>query len=232
MTVEVWIAPVGADDPVGTRVGRALVMPYGVWGKLPERTPEDVIRSLKKHVAEVLDQIGGPWLVGYDNDGQPRSSDSWEVRLWDEDGAFRFPFARVAMVGPDTSTGPAYHEVIRQPVTIHLYPFPQPTTEDALLVAMRLAVAVKDALRWGAGRGKAASVPLWDFGGYSLYQDSEARQPHDYFRVEGLATDRMLDPEDDRYSMAIVSFTAQWRRAPNTNPGHLVESVRITAHPE
>jgi hypothetical protein len=227
---EVWLIPYDAPPP--PLAGLSLVTPYWVYGRLPNRTQEDVIRSLKKHVAEVLDEIGGPWLTGYDSDADPRVSDSWEVRLWDEEGAFRFPFARVSLVGADTSTGPATYELVRQPVTIHLYPFPQPDTERALLEAMRLGAAMKDALRWGAARGAPLCVPLWDHHDLGLYQDSEVRQPHDFFRVENLTTDRMLDPEDDRYSMAIVSFVAQWRRAPNTVPGHLVESVRIAAHPE
>lgn len=229
----VWVAPdISVTYTYEGKVGKSLTMPYGVWGKLPEHTPEDMIRSLKKHVAQVLDLAGSRWLSGFDNDGEPVEADAWEVRLWDEEGAFRFPFARVALVGPDTSDGPAGHEIIRQPVTIHLYPFPQLDSERALLESWRLGQVVKDALRFGAAQGRALCVPLWDHSGLDLYEDSDARHPSDYFRVERITTDRMLDPEDDRYSNAIVSFTAQWRRAPNIIPGSVVESVRIMAHPQ
>lgn len=231
-------APVG-PPPATTTVGKTLAMSYGVYGRMPQRTGEDMILSLKKHVAEILDTYGGEFLRGLDADGNPAESDTWEVRLWDEEGTFRFPFARVSAVGPELSAGPPMHEQVTQPVTIHLYPYPAQDRERAELLGSRLQQLLKDTLRLGALRGRGLLVPLWDFGADpweengsgKLYRDSESRQPSDFVRVVDLTTERMSDPEDDRYTLAIINFRAQWDRVPREVPGHLVESVRVTAHP-
>lgn len=227
----VWEIPYVPTAGFPQEVGRSWKLPFGVYGRLPERTGEDMIRSLKKYVAEVLGEFGGAFLVGLDENDEEARSDGWEVRLWDEHGTFRFPFARVARVGPEVSTGPPFYEDLTQPVSIHLYPFAASGREEAELLASRAGQVIHDALRWGARCGYPLSVPLWDYGGNGLYEGSEARHPSDFFRVIDLQVDRIADLEDDRYAAAVINFRAQWRRVPNGVPGHLIESVRVTAHP-
>lgn len=230
----VWLFPPGADDPVDTsKVGVSLVMPYGVWGRMPERTPDDAIRSVKKHVAEVLDEIGGPFLAGFDDNGDAQAAESWEVRLWDEQFTFRFPFARVAATGPvlPTPAHPLYTD-LSLPMTVHLYPWPAQDSERAILGADRLVSVIQRALSFGGARGGPLRIPLWDFGAApGLYDDTEARHPSDFVRVESLSVERLLDPEDARHAWVVVNFRAQWRQVSSRLPGHLVESVRVSAHP-
>lgn len=213
-------------------IGRSVRMPWGLYGRMPQRTVEDAVRSLKKHIAEILDATGSTYLEGLNERGEPDSSDAWEVRLWDEEGTFQFPFARVSLVGPETVVGPALYADVTQAMTVHLYPYPAPDTERAILVAVRLRNLVVRALKFGSERGKAMLVPLWDYGSKpDLYVDSESRRPNDYFRVEGLTSEHMLDPEDPTQAVAIINLRAVWRIVPSGVPGHLIESVRMAAHP-
>jgi hypothetical protein len=201
-----------------------FVNPFGEDVRLPERTIEDALRSVRKHLAEVLVEVGGRWLQTGDA--------GWEVRYWDDRGTFELPFARVSAIGPDTVTGPPMYAEVSQPMTIHLYPHPAEDTEHAILQADRLRGVIQTALHFGAARGRALRIPLWDFGeATGLYDDSEARRSSDYLKVVGLGTERLIDPEDDRYAWVVVNFRAQWRRVPSGVPGLLVESVRMSAHP-
>lgn len=231
---ETWRIP--ADDPPSypLAVGRSLKLGYGVYGRMPERTGVDMQRSLKRWVAMHLDAHGAAFLDGTDFDGHPASADSWEVRLWDEEGAFRFPFARVARVGPEVDSAQhPIHMQLTQPVTIQLYPFPSTTREEAEIRASSCSTLIADGLKWGspAAQSRELAVPLFDYGGKALHEPAGGRHPSDYFRVIDLQTDRLPDPEDERAVAGIVSFRAQWRRVPSDVPGHLVESVRITTHP-
>jgi hypothetical protein len=232
-----FLIPGDAADPVDhSKVGASLVMPYGVWGRIPRRSLDDVILSTQKHVAEVLDEVAGEWLTGFDPDSNEAVSSAWEVRLWDEQSAMHLPFARVAAVGPDTITArtPRYADHA-QSMSVHLYPHPSQDSERAIFQADRLRGVLEDALEFGAGRtaGLGAIIPLWDFSGITdLYGDSAARHPSDYLRLAGLTLERFSDPEDDRYAWVVVNFRAQWRRAVSSDPGPVVQSVRMTAHPE
>jgi hypothetical protein len=188
----------------------------------------------------VLDEVGGEFLTAFDESGAPVSSPSWEVRFWDEPNAFRFPFARVAEIGPETVLAPnpryADHS---QSITVHLYPYPAPDPERAILGARRLKAVLGNAIEFGVARGRPWAIPLWDFGGvrsvgddpYGLYGDTESRQRWDFIRVAGLSIDRVPDPEDDRNVAVVLTFRAQWRRVPSVPLGRLVQSVRMTAHP-
>lgn len=235
---QVYMIPGDALDPVDyTKVGKSLAMPYGVYGRMPERRLDDVVMSIQKHLAEVLDQVGAEWLPGFNADGEEVLSPNWEVRLWDEQTAFRLPFARVAAIGPDTVTpGTPRYADHSQTMSVHLYPHPAQDSEHAILGANRLRASITDAFEFGAGRAAGLSfvVPLWDFQGANgdLYADSEARFPSDWVRVEGFSAQNFPDPEDDRFVAVVLSFRAQWRRVPRVLPGHLVQSVRMAAHPE
>lgn len=223
MTASVRFTVPGGSFPTSP-VGRSFGFPYGVYGLVPRRTIEDAVRSVRKHFAELLAALGSDYLQQGDT--------SWEVRLWDEKGTLSLPFARIAAVGPDASVGPALYADVTQAMTVHLYPHPAQDTERAIIQADRLRGVVQDAIQFGAARGKAVRIPLWDFAGATgLYDDSEARQPSDFLRVEGLTTERMVDPEDDRYVWVVINFRAVWRRVPGAVPGHLVESVRVSANP-
>lgn len=232
----VWMFPGDAADPYAGKAGASLVLPYSVLGVLPQRRVSDVVLSVQKHLAEVLDQVAADWLHGIDQDGNAVVSPAWEVRGYDEQTALRLPFATVQTVGPDT-VSPRRPTVAdhSQAVNCHLYPHPAQDAERAILGAEQLRSLVEDAFAFGAARtyGLGPVVPLWDFSRITdLYGDSEARHPADFVRVSGLTTERVVDPEDDRYVWVVVNFRAQWRRTAGINPGRLVQSVRVGAHPE
>lgn len=234
---QVFMIPGDATDPVDPSVvGASLEMPFWVNGRQPQRTERDVVMSVQKHMAEVLDERCSDYLSGYDSNGDPAVSEAWEVRPWSEQSSFHLPFARVAVLGPVTISGGAVaYADYTQSITVHLYPHPAQDAENAIMNADRLRSIVTDALRFGAVRtaGLGPVIPLWDFALVTgLYGDSEARLPNDYFRVNGVSVDRVLDPEDDRYAWVVVNFRAQWRRASSSDPGLLVQSVRMEAHPE
>lgn len=239
-TTLTYMIPGDATDPYpGTTVGASLEMPYGVYGRRPEHTIEDMLRSVKKHVAEVLAASGDAFLVSFDEVGNKQVESSWEVRLDAEDPTFRFPFAQVTAIGPDTSIANPIYSDVTQAVMVHLYPFPTQDAERAKLQATRLRSLINDALTFGAARGRPLLIPMWDFGGaqgasddpFGIYQDTEARQPWDFMRVLGLTTETIVDPEDDRRAWVVVNFRAKWRRVPSVLPGHLVQSVRVATHP-
>jgi len=94
------------------------------------RTGEDVIRSLKRYIAHAL-------------------GEEWEVRLWDEEGTFHRPFARVAKVGAKLMTGPVVHYDNVQPCAIHAYPVEQPSVEEAIINAERVEALLETAFRVG-----------------------------------------------------------------------------------
>lgn len=239
MSSVLWLSPAGIDDPydpppVDTGVvGASLVMPYGVWGRTPQRTETDVVRSVKKHLAEVLDALAGGFLVAHGPTGDETASESWEVRLGDEEGTFRFPFAMVAATG--TSLPTMLHPnlmLLTMPMTIHLYPGPAQDSENAVLVAEQLRGIISRALSFGAARGRPLLIPLWDWSASpGLYDDTETRYANDFVQIESLSLGRMVDPEDDRHPWVVANFRAQWRQVPSPESGTVVESLRVTAHP-
>lgn len=220
MSTRSYVVP---DDVVvpTSPVGRSLVMPYFILGRLPERTADDAVRSFAKHMSEVLDEVWpDPEGVG------------WEVRLYDEPGTFRLPFCVVAPVGDELLVGNAVYADVTQAMTAHAYPHPAQDAERSRISAERLRSYLSNALQFGAGRGRARCVPLWDHGAApDLYQDTEARHPSDFMRLNDLSVGTLVNPEDDREVEVIVNIRAQWRRA-RTIPGHLVQSVRLTEHPD
>lgn len=94
------------------------------------RTESDALRSLQRYVWQTL---AGDTSKGID--GTPRP---WEIRYWDVEGTFDFPFARIASITPQVSTGPASVQDIARTYTIHAYPTPQDNAELSVLECSRV----------------------------------------------------------------------------------------------
>lgn len=238
MTRTTFMIPGDAVDPWAGLAGASLGMSYGVYGTAPEYTLRDVVLSIQKHLAEVLDEVASSddWLNGTTTDGESHEEENWEVRLSDEPSEIRLPFAKVEPIGPETQGGiRPIHIDHMQSINIHLYPFPKGTVGEANWQADYLRYLIGSAFEFGAARAanKPYVIPLWTFGEMAnIYGDSERRWPTDWITISGLSTDRLPDPEDDRYVAVVINFRAQWRRIPRDVPGHLVQSVRMTAYPE
>jgi hypothetical protein len=103
------------------------------------RNERDALRSMHKYVAKAL-EVADP-------------DAGWEVRLWDEEGTFRAPFARVATIGPVIyGGGSSYWTEVTQPMAVHLYPQhddPNETAEGAVLRAAQVRGFMRDAFQSG-----------------------------------------------------------------------------------
>lgn len=183
------------------------------------RTPQDALRSLHKYTASFL-------------------GDEWEVRLWDEEGTFKRPFARVAKIGPTLPT-PASSIVVdvTQPMAVHLYPQEQQTVEAGVLVAEGVEDLIYEGFLVGVGLGRPLRVPLWDWTGVPLdgpESDTSARYEHDYLRIArpSLSVNRLHDPVDDRLITVVVDMRVTWRRPGRvTKPGTPVSSILTDLKP-
>lgn len=183
------------------------------------RTPQDALRSLHKYVALVLDP-------------------DWEVRLWDEEGTFKRPFARVSKIGPTLPT-PASALVVdvTQAMAVYLQPQEQQTVEASILVAEKVEDAIYQGFLVGVGPGAPLRVPMWDWTGIPLDgpgSDATARYEHDYMRIvrPSLSVNRLHDPTDDRLITVVVEMRVTWRRPGRvTKPGTPVQSVLTDLKP-
>lgn len=174
------------------------------------RTVTDAVRSLKKYVADKL----GP---------------EWEVRLWDEEGEFAYPFARILPTGGALYSGPVLWQDVVQPVAIHAYASPSQTTAESVLAASE----VEDELYSAFFNVRTpARVPLWDYDGVALTEIASVRQPQDHLRVVDFSTEQMTSPEDDRLRWVVATMRLGWGRpAKVTPPEKIVQEVRLEERP-
>lgn len=206
--------------PYTSRVvrGATLRMQYNTYGRVPQRTSKDALRSLHKYVAMML-------------------PDEWEVRLWDEEGSFARPFARVARIGPALPSGPAIYTDVVQTMTVHCYPQEQQTVEAGLLVAEDTEELLFQGFRIGVPPGAPLRVPLWDWYEQPLDgpdSDSTYRRAHDYMRIvpASLSFTRLHDPVDDRLITVVTDLRLTWRRPGRSSIGKPVSSVVTELTPE
>lgn len=91
------------------------------------RTSNDVLRSIMRYMAVVL------------RDDLPEND--WEVRYWGTEGTVPLPdapFARVAAITPQTTTGPGALNEVARTFAAHLYMRPQDDPEQAVMEAERI----------------------------------------------------------------------------------------------
>lgn len=195
-------------------VGLSLVMPYNIVVGEFRRTSDDALRSLSRYMALTL-------------------GDEWEVRLWDQEGTYRTPFARVAEAGDMILDGGPFHYDVTQPFTVHCYPdYPDGgTTEQSRMIANETIEKLTHGLRVGVGAGHPERIPFYNYNGVPLDgTGSDARGEHDYLRVVrgSLSVGRIPDPTDDRWITVVVNMRLTWRRAGRRIEGNSVESQRTT----
>ena len=157
------------------------------------RGPQDVARSLKRYVAIAL-------------------GDDYEVRLSNEEGVFKRPFARVATAGAATYPGGGARlaDVI-QPYTVYAYPPLGVTSDDAWISATVIEDLLFQAFRVGVENGRAWRVPLYSYVNTPLNAVGTWLPP-DFVRVSNLSTQSFVDAEESRLVSVACDLRLSWRR--------------------
>lgn len=178
------------------------------------RRLEDVVRSVKRHLAESLPE--------------------YEVRLYDEQGMFVRPCARIGIVGPTLSgTRSAMKIDFTQPITAYVYPpaldedGQELSQEGALLVALRTQDDLEEAFVSGLTPYR---VPMYDYDGVGFEEPGNGREPHDYMRIVDCSIERYQDTDMPRLFTLAVNLRVTWARetarAQAWRQANIVESVR------
>lgn len=169
------------------------------------RTASDAIRSLKKYTSLAL-------------------GDEWEVRMTDEEGAFKRPFARVSPAAPARhQMHGARHRKITQRAVVVAYPEEKSTADLAIMEATRVTELLQFAFvgpglmvngyRPSTGRGHPMRLPLWDYEGIALDQpatDAE-RATNDFMRLEDEPVIGPLrDTDDELLWVVTADFQVSW----------------------
>lgn len=207
------------------------------------RTSADALRSMLRYTWKLLEHDAPPLWHGEVHE--------WEIRPWGMEGAFGFPFARVAAITPTNYTGSAVIREAARVFALHLYPVPLGTPDDSIMEVERveelLTVAFEtgftyidkpdadDPATWREVKSAPRRVPLYDYDGVPLdgpNSVSYVRQPHDFLRVTTCPINRIVDPEDERYWLVTAEPRVTWRRRGRMPfEGPLVESVKLTEIP-
>lgn len=167
----------------------------------------DALRSLKKYTALAL-------------------GSEWEIRLPEEEGAFKRPFCRVGVSTPgaDTAIGARMVEK-KQTFNLMAYPAEQSTPLQSLLEAERVRDLISVAFSVGVHapsmapsryRAHPRRVPLYDYDGIALDAPAteQNRSPRDFMRVTGDPTATPVpDPEDDLLWVVTAEITLWWTKS-------------------
>ena len=176
------------------------------------RTSSDALRSLKRYIAVAL-------------------SDSWEVRLSREEGAFDRPFARVWQVAGSTyplTSGKWLADIV-QPFVISCYPDPGTTVDESLLAAQAVEEQLFQTFRAGVADGRPLRVPLYNYTGVPL-DGPGVWMPQGFMRVTDLSTQPFPDPDDNLLWTVVCDVRLSWRRLAQTIPAtHALDDVYIHA---
>ena len=182
------------------------------------RTAVDAIRSLKRYVSECLPD--------------------WEVRLAEEQAAFRRPCVLVGPAGAERWSGPATRTDSVLPTSIHCYPEAGASPAEAMLGALGIAEALYQGFRVGIGYGGPMRVPLWDYDDVPLDQPAVSRLAYpgddnrwhgDYLRVAGLSVNRIRDPDDPNLYDVVADCRLGWSRGGRLpSEGETMRSFTIT----
>lgn len=174
------------------------------------RKEEDALRSVRKYIAEVL-------------------GDDWQVRMWEDEGTFAPPFARVAESGPALYTSRRVLTDIVMPIQVHCYPVPSDSVTGALSVARGVRETLIEAIEIGVGLGWPRRIPLYDYDGVAVGQGSDVRNTYDFLRVLDLSINTVPDSDEPTAAVAIADMRIAWSRDTTVStPGETVNSVRVT----
>jgi hypothetical protein len=160
-------------------------------------TTEDVLRSLKRYVAAILDQ----------------GDDVYDVKLNREEYTDR-PMAVVRALGDTLFDGSRHTIDITQPFEVFVYPpiadADEPITSS--LKAQRTAQLLAEGFTAGVLPGRAMRVPIWNYDGVAWNAAASGPQVG-FARMEGFSTQVMVDPDDDSVFTVMLNMRLTWRHA-------------------
>lgn len=174
-------------------------------------TTEDVMRSLKRYVASILDQ----------------ADDVYDVRLGREEYTQR-PMAVVRTLGDTLFSGPRHTMDITQPFELFVYPTiddpDEPVTNS--LKAQRTAQLLAEGFSSGVLPGRSMRVPVWSYEGVAWNAAASGPQVG-FAAVEGLSAQVAVDPDDDSLFTVMINMRLKWRAAADRRgySGRLTEAV-------
>lgn len=175
------------------------------------RTPDDAIRSIKRYMAEAL-------------------GEEWEVRLWSDEGAFSYPFARVTESAP-TSYGPHRRVFtdITQAVQIHCYPSKAASMSAAQSLGRQVEQQVVRAIEVGVGAvAWPRRIPLYDYDGLDDSEGSNSRETYDFLKVTNFTCNRVPDSDDQALVVVVADLRVSWAQRTEIVVETLpVNSVRV-----
>lgn len=157
------------------------------------RTSLDILRSLKKYVAQAL-------------------GEKWEVRLLVEEGTFGRPAVQVMEATGQTLTGPSHITDVVQTFMIHAFPVKRSTVMESLIEAAEAEDILVRAFRIGIGEGRTARVPIYDYDDVPHDAGSTTRAKQDYARILDLEISRTQSPEDELLFTVSAEVRLGWRR--------------------
>jgi hypothetical protein len=175
------------------------------------RTEIDAINSVKRYMALCL-------------------GDTWEVRLWSDEGSFAAPLAKIAASGPLTSTrrGRGITDVAL-PLQVFLFPVVADSVSGAMANAYRLREIIFQAIDVGLGEGWPRRIPLYDYDGLIDGQSSNVRNSYDFLKVDDLSVNTVPDSDVPQAVVVVADMRVAWSRDTTINAdADTVNSVAVT----
>jgi hypothetical protein len=181
------------------------------------RTSLDVLRSVKKYVAEFV-------LPGF------------EVRLTSEEGAWERPFCRVGWATPASLVAHGARAVeVRRTMSLVAWPAYSASPDEARVAAEGLVEAMT--VGWAPDRGRAhpRRIPIWNYAGVPLTAavGSGARAATDFASiVEDPSVGDLEDPDTDLSRLVTCDLRLRWMRSVAVPvPGELIDTVVVNPAP-
>lgn len=188
------------------------------------RTSEDVLRSVKKYVAELV-------LPAY------------EVRLTSEEGAWERPFVRVAWSTPMglRTLGKTQVEC-RRTLNLVVWPLEDAAPDVAKITAEgvveRMTVAFAMGLhtpsyRASSNRAHPRRIPIYDYAGIAANKLATVRAATDFASiVEEPDVGDIEDPNTENSRLIVVNLRLRWTRSVGVaTPGAAVVGVKTKKSP-
>lgn len=204
---ETWVWLLGQNRHPAVVVG-TIEEPFTYYQASALVSDPDVdVLGLAADAGVVLPTVGPP-IAAWNLRLQPE----WEVRLWMERGDLDYPFARVRLIPSASPRGGGLWYETTQPLSIECYPEPTDDAEKSLLVATQVQDILIDAF-WGrgVGVGRSIRVPLWDYDGVELDEESSVRNASDYLSVVDYSSRPLPDPVDPRRVAVVADLRVRWR---------------------
>lgn len=177
------------------------------------RTTNDALRSLARYMSRAF-------------------GDDYEVSVFNEQGTFTRPGISVRTAGPALSSGSRHTIDLIQPVAVYVYPVEGESVEETFAGVMEAEEILWQAFNVGIEEGRPWRVPLYDYDGVKISEESILRRYPDYLRIVDLSIDRAQSPEDELKWTVTGNLRLTWRRAGRLAHGtRLAQDVRTSFSP-